>query len=185
MKNSISRRLFLTNTAVASTGITLLSSTTVLNAFTTNESPFKGYNPYAEEKTDLRTSGFAGEHLTVKGRVYDKTGTLAVPNALIEVWHLSPNSTKYRHMAKLKTNSDGEYSFITDFPNKEPGKLSRIYFKVSNKQTSYFTQVYMNQYGAYISGEHWQENNQLGRKLFPEKETFLNHNTIKFNIIKH
>lgn len=182
MKNPISRRLFLANTTVASTGIALLSSTSVLNALTKDQSPFKGYNPYAEEKTDLRTSGFAGEHVTVKGKVYDKTGTFSIANATIEVWHLSPNSSKYRHMAKLKTNSAGEYRFITDFPNREPGKIPRIYFKISNKERSYFTELSLNQFGAYISGKHWEQNNQLGKKLFPKKESFLNHSTIKFNI---
>jgi hypothetical protein len=85
-------------------------------------------------------------------------------------------------MAKLKTNSDGEYRFITDFPNNETGKAARIYFKISNNEKSYFTEVYLNQFGAYISGEHWKQNNQLGKKLFPKKETFLNHSTITFNL---
>jgi hypothetical protein len=182
MKNSISRRLFLGKTAVASAGIAFLSSNSVLHAFSASESPFEGYNPYAEEKTDLRTSGFEGNHVTVVGSVFDKTGNVAIPNASIEVWHLSPNSTKYRHMAKLKTNSSGQYRFITDFPNRESGKLSRIYFKISYKEESYFTEVALNQFGAYISDAHWEKNRQLGEKLFPEKDTFLNHSTVTFNM---
>ena len=182
MKNSISRRLFLENTSKFSTGIVLLSSTSVLNALTNNESPFEGYNPYADKKTDLRTSGIFDEHVTVKGKIYDELGSYTIPNASIEVWHLSPNSNKYRHMAKLKTNELGEYQFITDFPNREPGKMSRIYYKISNKERSYFTEISMNQFGAYISGEHWAKNKRLGEKLFPEKDTFLNHTTITFNL---
>lgn len=182
MKNAISRRFFLGRTTAVSTGIALLSSTSLINALTKDASHFEGYNPYAEEKTDLRTSGYGGEHVTVKGKVFDKTGTFTIPNANLEVWHLSPNSSKYRHMAKLKTNSDGEYRFITDFPNNEKGKAARIYFKISNNEKSYFTEVYLNQFGAYISGEHWKQNNQLGKKLFPKKETFLNHSTITFNL---
>ena len=56
MKSHPSRRLFLRNSAMATTGIALFSSTTFANTFTSYDSPFDGYNPYVEEKTDLRTS---------------------------------------------------------------------------------------------------------------------------------
>ena len=184
MKNAISRRFFLERTTAASTGIALLSSTSLINALTKDASPFEGYNPYAEEKTDLRTSGFGGEHLTVKGKIFDRTGTFSVPNANVEVWHLSPNSSKIRHMAKLKTNNDGEYKFITDFPNREYGKMPRIFFKITTEDQPYYTELLITDIGAYITGKHWEENKQLKDKLFPEKETFLNHSTITFNISK-
>ncbi len=167
---------------MATTSITLLSSTSVLHAFTNEECPFNGYNPYAEETTDLRSSTLGGKHITVKGNIYDSMGTFTIPDAKIEVWHLSPNSTKYRHRSKLKTNSAGEYKFITDFPNREKGKSAKIYFKVSNNETSYFTELSLNNQGAYISGKHWEKNNQLGKRLFPQKETFLGQSTITFNI---
>jgi protocatechuate 3,4-dioxygenase beta subunit len=161
------------------TGIAFLSSN-VVNAFT-DESPFHGYNPYSEEKTDLRTTVF-GKHLSVKGVIYDELGINSLPNAKIEVWHLSPHSNKYRHRGTFKTDSFGNYEFITDYPNKEKGKCARIYFKVSKSETSYFTELSLNDYGAYISGKHWEENNQLGEKLFPKKESFLNRSTVTFNI---
>ena len=34
----------------------IFSSTTFANTFTSDDSPFEGYNPYAEETTDLRKS---------------------------------------------------------------------------------------------------------------------------------
>lgn len=167
---------------MATTGVALLSSKTVINAITKDDSPFSGYNPYAEEKTDLRTSSFIGKHITVKGKIYDKSGQFSIPNTTIEVWHLSPNSSKYRHQGKMKTSSLGEYRFITDFPNREFGKMSRIYFKVSNDRTSYFTELLVNDFGANITGKHWEENNQLGNKIFPLKEGEKNSSTITFNI---
>lgn len=182
MKSHPSRRLFLRNSAIATTGIALFSSTTFANAFTIDDSPFEGYNPYAEEKTDLRTSTLFGKHITVKGKIFDKTGTSPLFNATIEVWHLSPDSNKYKHQAKLTTNSSGEYSFITDFPRKEKGKMNRIYFKISNGNTTYFTELLINDFGAFITDKHWEENNQLGDKLFPKKEGSLNKATITFNI---
>jgi len=159
MKNNTSRRLFLRNNAIATTGMALLSSTFALHALTREESPFKGYKPYAKEKSDLRGSTLLGKHLTVKGKIFDKSGTLSVTNAKLEVWHLSPHSAKYNHRAKLKTNSSGEYQFMTDFPNREFGTSAKIFFKVSNNETSYFTELSLNNYGAYITGKHWEENN--------------------------
>ena len=182
MEKITPRRLFLSKSLMATAVVASLSSTSVLRAFTHSESPFKGYNPFVEEKSDLRKNGLLSKSVTVKGRIYDSSGTLPLSNVTLEVWHLSPNSDKFRHRAKLRTNEWGEYAFITDYPNRETGRIPRIYFKVLKEQHSYFTELSFNDYGAYISGEHWEQNNQLGDQLFPEKETFLDHSDITFNI---
>jgi len=168
--------------AIATTGITLFSSASALKAFTLDESPFMGYNPYTEEKTDLRNSSLFGKYISIKGTIYDKKGLVSQPNTTMEVWHLSPNSNKFRHHGKMKTDSQGSYQFITNFPNKEEGKASRVYFKVSTNETTYFTELLLNDFGAHITGKHWEENNQLGDKLFPLKEGALDSSTITFNI---
>ena len=167
--------------AIATTGIALLSSN-VVNALTDN-CPYEGYNPYTDTKTDMRTVSF-GQHIKVKGSIYDKTGLSPISNAKIEVWHLSPNSSKFRHRGKLKTNAEGEYSFITDFPDKEQGKSHRIYFKVSNTNKTYFTELILGSTSpsSYITSKHWEENQELGKKLMPVSEKFLNTTTINFNI---
>ena len=131
MKTNTSRRLFLQRSVLATTGIALLISG-ISHAYSA-KSPFEGYNPYAEEKNDLRISSILGKHVSVKGKVFDKSGTIPISNALIEVWHISPNSKKFKHKAKLRTNKNGEYQFITDFPNNEEGKMPRIYFKISSE----------------------------------------------------
>ncbi len=182
MKINTSRRLFLRKTVIATTGAVFLSSTNIVNAFTNESSPYKGYNPFAEEKNDLRLSSYLGKHVSVKGKVFDKSGTIPISNALIEVWHLSPNSKKFKHKAKLKTNKNGEYQFITDFPNNEEGKMPRIYFKISSNNDSYFTDIAITDFGAHISDIHWTKNNQLGDKMFPKHETYLNQTHIKFNL---
>ncbi len=181
MKNSTSRRLFMRNSAFAITGLAVLTPT-VTSAFTTSESPYLGYNPYAETKTDLRTGIFNSRSVTVKGTIYEKDGATPLRNATVEVWHLSPNSSKYRHRAKLKTDDEGNYQFITDFPNKEEGKSARIYFKASDSENFHFTELILNNFGAHITGEHWVKNSNLREKLFPRKETFLGETTIHFNL---
>ncbi|MBT8262233.1 MAG: hypothetical protein KJO05_05390 [Bacteroidia bacterium] len=179
MKESTSRRLFLRKTAMATTGLAFISSN-VVSAFT-SEIPYEGYNPYSEEKTDLRTTIF-DKHVRVKGILYDKTGTFPMQGVTIEVWHMSPNSKKYRHRAKFKTNHNGEYSFITDFPNKEIASTARIYFKVNSDDDPYFTELAVGENCANITSKHWEENQQLGEKLFPTSEKFLNTTTINFNL---
>ncbi|MEH6764396.1 MAG: hypothetical protein V7655_07845 [Aequorivita antarctica] len=181
MNNTTSRRLFMRNSAFAITGLAVLTPV-LTNAFTTSESPYLGYNPYAETKSDLRTGIFNTNSVAVKGTIYEKDGITPVKNAIVEVWHLSPNSSKYRHRAKLQTNEEGKYEFITDFPNKEEGKSARIFFKVSNSEDSTFTELILNSSGAHITGVHWEKNQQLGNKLFPKKEDFLNQSTVQFNI---
>ena len=182
MKNIPSRRLFLRKSAIATAGVALLSSSSIATTLTNNNSPFDGYNPYTEENTDLRVASFNGKHLNVKGKIYDKTGTFPLSNATIEIWHLSPNSNSYKHHAKLKTDTNGQYNFVTDFPNRENGKMPRIYFKLSNNNTIYFTELLVNDFGAHITDKHWEENNQLGDKLFPLKVGSTKSSTVEFNV---
>ncbi|SRX52440.1 hypothetical protein [Aequorivita sp. CIP111184] len=181
MKNTTSRRLFMRNSAFAITGLAVLTPT-LTSAFTTSESPFLGYNPYAETKSDLRKDFFNGNPVVVNGIIYEIDGVTPLRNATVEVWHLSPNSCKYRHRAKLQTDENGKYEFITDFPNKEEGKSARIYFKVSNSESTYFTELALTENGAHITSDHWAKNRNLGEKLFPRKETFLGEATINFNL---
>ncbi len=181
MKKTSSRRLFLRNSAIATTGITLLSSSG-LNAFTETQNPYKGYNPYAENSNDFRTSTLFGDHITVKGKIYNQSGTVPISDVKVEVWHLSPDSSKYRHRGKLTTNNEGEYQFITDFPNKEYGKSAKIFYKISTKNKTYFTDLSLTKNEVFVTSKHWEENHQLGDKLFPEKVEFLDQTTITFNI---
>jgi len=182
MKKTTSRRLFLRNTALATTGVALLSGTQLSHALAPVKNPFEGYNPYADSKTDLRTILSTEKTIEVTGKVYDSSGKNTVANAIVEVWHLSPNSKKYRHRAKLKTNEQGEYSFITEMPNREDAKMPRIYFKVTFNENSYFTELLIGTTGAHITGKHWEENNLSESKLLPQAKISKNKITINFNI---
>ncbi len=179
MKSSTSRRLFLQKSALATTGMALLSSG-IANAFT-SENPYHGYNPYSEEKTDLRTTIFE-KHIRVKGIIYDTTGTIPLEGVTLEVWHLSPNSTKYRHRARLTTNEAGEYNFITDVPNREIGKVRKIYFKVTGDQKTLFTELVIHEHTCHITSQHWMEHQQLGEKLIPTAEQKGTTTVANFNI---
>ncbi len=179
MEKTTPRRAFLQKSVMATTSIALLSSQMV-NAFTTDQSPFEGYNPFAEEKTDLRKN-FFGKQLAVSGTIYNDLGT-ALPDATVEVWHLSSDSGKFRHRGKFKTDAFGHYAFQTDFPGKEPAKRNRIYFKISKGEATYFTELVISGDKAYVTSKHWEENKDLGDETLPESSTFLNETSIKFNI---
>lgn len=182
MKNQRNRRTFLRNTVMATAGASLLSSSSFANAFTGENCPYPGYNPYVDIKTDLRSSSWIGEHITVKGTIYDRQHLGTVCNAKVEVWHLSPNSKKYRHRGQMETDVFGNYEFITDFPNREYGKSRKIYFKITSGDRHYFTELILDQNGASINSAHWQDNQHLEHKLFPTQESFLDHKSFNFNI---
>lgn len=182
MKENSSRRLFLRNTALATTGIAFISSTQTVSALTNVQVPYSGYNPYIEEKTDLRSFLATEKIVEVKGKIYDTSGENILTNATVEVWHLSPNSTKYRHRGKTITNSNGEYNFITEMPNREEGKMPRIFFKVSSAGQEYFTELLLGITGAHITAKHWEENKLPQRKLFPKTTIQSGKTSIYFNL---
>ena len=182
MKINRTRRLFLRNAVLTAVGLATVPSKILASPSTKNPSPFKGYNPSVTHNSDLRKFPLSGKQITVKGCVYDKTGMHPVANASIEVWHLSPNSNKFNHSAKLLSNANGEYLFKTDFPNKEEGKIPRIYFKVSHGFHSYCTELLVSDFGANITGDHWEKNKQLETRLFPQKTGTINVSTVTFNL---
>lgn len=181
MENFTSRRYFMRNSAIALTGLAVLTPT-LTSAFAASENPYEGYNPYAEATCDLRTSVFNSNTITVKGTVYNRDGITPLNNTLVEVWHLSPHSSKYRHRAKFYTDDQGEYEFITDFPNKEEGKCSRIHFKLSNSALYQYTELILTSSGGHITSKHWENNLHLGEKLFPTQTQFLNKTIFQFNL---
>jgi hypothetical protein len=181
MENMYARRNFLKNAALASSGILFLSSTTMVRAFE-NQCPFEGYNPYSEDKTDSRVSSLFGNHVVIKGKVFDKMSLKEVSTAKVEVWHLSPNSTSYGHQAKMKVTPDGEFNFITDFPNRETGKFPKVYFKVTSNDKVYFTELSLTADNAFINNKHFEENLVLGKNLLPTNRLVDNVPTITFNI---
>ncbi len=180
MENSTSRRHFMRNSAIALTGLTVL--TPALTSAFTSENPYAGYNPYADETCDLRTGLFNSNTIAVKGTVYKKDGITPLKNALVEVWHLSPNSSKYRHRGKFQTDNQGNYEFKTDYPNKEEGRCARIYFKLSNSENTQYTELILTSTGGHITSKHWEHNRRLGEKLFPQQANFLNNTTFQFNL---
>lgn len=181
MKDNSSRRFFLRNAAIASTGIAFFS-TSIIKDCTAEISPFRSDHSFLAEKNDIRITGSGGKHITVRGIVYDRTGVFSKANVIIEIWHLSPGSSEFGHQAKLITNSAGEYSFITDHPARELGKVPRIYFKVTSDNGSYETELIIADFDVHISDKHWELNQQLGNKLFPQKQTLNNQSEVIFNL---
>lgn len=181
MENLYARRNFLKKVALAGSGVAFLSSTSILQAFNGNDCPYEGYNPYSEEKTDLRASVFSGNHITITGKVYSKSNLNPVSNAIVEVWHLSPNSKRYRHQAKMKVNQNGEYTFITDFPNRELGRYPKVFFKITDGHKVTFTELSISNNNAYVNQKHYEENIELGNNLFPTNKTINNQQIITFN----
>lgn len=176
-----SRRTFLGKSVAAVAGIATLTSQNTFAAIVGPSIPFEGYNPYAEFKNDLRVNSMFGNPVEVSGTLYSSDATQTIANAKIEVWHLSPGSDKYRHRGYFFTDEDGRYSFKTDFPNNENGKKARIYFKISNGNSSSFTELILDNHSAYIHKDHWEKNSQLKDKLFPKYKKSIFGTTIQFN----
>ena len=85
-----------------------------------------------------------------------------VQHTLIEIWHNnSENSpSKFEYEGKLITDSEGNYQFETDFPEKhfEEGdyKMRRIFFKIKQKNgEETLTKLYFGaNRKAYIDTQH-------------------------------
>ncbi len=175
------RRSFLRSAAIASTGALLIPGVFANKSQAHTISENKGLFKTAHQ-VDLRTSGLTNKHITVKGMIYDRSGLVARSYATIEILLPSTSLFQSSKSRKITTNEKGEYMFILDFPERVPGKSPRVKFNVSYEQNAYSTELIVNDFGAYITGQHWELNQQLNDKLFPKKETFSNHSEVTFNL---
>ena len=103
-------------------------------------------------------------------------------NAKIEVWHLSPNSKKYRHNGFFYTDEDGKYSFHTDFPSRESGS-PKIFFKATKDGVETFTQLVFVSNGVNVMSDHWELNQKLGKKVLPKCISNASLKKFEFNFI--
>ncbi|MBV1922743.1 MAG: hypothetical protein KUG68_01810 [Flavobacteriaceae bacterium] len=177
-----SRRSFLLKSAAATAGLAMFSTTKTLASIVENGTPFEGYNPYSEATNDLRSSIVHAKGIKVEGRIFNKSGSQGIAQAKIEVWHLSPQSKKYRNQGHFFTDNDGFYTFISDIPEREDGKMPRIYFKISNGTSNVFTQLLFDSNRAYILNDHWEYHRNLGGYVFPKLRKVRSVTQIEFNI---
>lgn len=176
-----SRRDFLGKSTAAIVGTALLSSQFSFGNIL-NQNPFEGYNPYAEAKNDLRKGLISINNVKVSGKIFYAVGKQIVGNANIEVWHLSPESMKYRHRGKFSSDENGNYQFVTDFPNRKEGKKPRIYFKISSGNKTSYTELILDRHQAYINETHWANNQILGDAMLPSFTETVNGKEIQLNI---
>jgi protocatechuate 3,4-dioxygenase beta subunit len=176
-----SRRDFLGKSATVIVGTALLSSQFTLGNVL-SQNPFEGYNPYAETKNDLRTGLIYLNNVKVSGKIFLTDGTQPAANANIEVWHLSPGSKQYKNRGKFSADENGNYQFVTDFPNRKEGKKPRIYFKISSGDAITYTELLLDRHQAYINETHWANNQLLGDAMLPSFRETMQGKEIQFNI---
>jgi len=182
MNNTTSRRFFLKKSALVTSAVGLLSTQAIASSMFEDKTPYKGYNPYIDETSDLRTNTLSN-YVEVTGTLFDTSGKIPLNGVQIEVWHLSPNSSKYRHRGKFFTDANGNYTFKTNFPNREKGKAPRIYFKISTPQKKSFSELIIQKTGASITSLQWKKNQALGNRLLPSSSNYLTKQKIIFNLI--
>jgi protocatechuate 3,4-dioxygenase beta subunit len=132
----------------------------------------------------------AQKSLKVSGKIcYEDLSP--VQNATIEIWHNNSesNPSKFEYEGKLITDSEGNYQFETDFPEKhfEEGnyRMRRIFFKIKPKNgEETLTKLYFGtNEKAFIDNHHFEKTNNNFREELPKtKDENENLKSIQFNI---
>jgi protocatechuate 3,4-dioxygenase beta subunit len=111
-----------------------------------------------------------------------------VKNATIEIWHNNSesNPSKFEYEGKLTTDSEGNYSLETDFPEKhfEDGyaKICRIHFKIKDQNgEGLTTKLYFGvDDKAFVDCIHFSNTPESHRLDLPK--TNYENSIIQFNI---
>jgi protocatechuate 3,4-dioxygenase beta subunit len=109
-------------------------------------------------------------------------------NATIEIWHnnSASNPLSFEYEGKLMTDSEGNYGFNTDFPEKhfEEGyaKMRRIHFKIKDQNGSeILTKLYFGTDDkAFVDCAHFSNTPERHRLELPK--TNYENSIIQFNI---
>lgn len=114
-----------------------------------------------------------------------------VKNAMLEIWHNNSESnlSKFEYKGKLITDSEGNYQFETDFPEKhfeeDNYKMRRIFFKITQKNgQETLTKLYFGaDRKAFIDGFHVGNTHEKLREELPKtKHENEDLSIIQFNI---
>ncbi|MEY4540123.1 MAG: Dioxygenase [Bacteroidota bacterium] len=175
---SNSRRIFCKNSVLFGLG---LSFSPLITHAKTNQSI---------SKKVLNLKKNAQKSLKVSGKIcYEDLSP--VKNALLEIWHNNSesNPSKFEYEEKLITDSEGNYHFETDFPEKHfeesNYKMRRIFFKIKQKNgEEILTKLYLGANGeAFIDNYHFEKTHKDFREELPKtKHENENLTLIQFNI---
>jgi protocatechuate 3,4-dioxygenase beta subunit len=114
-----------------------------------------------------------------------------VQHATLEIWHNNSesNPSEFEHQGKLITDSEGNYQFETDFPEKhfedDSYKMRRIFFKIKPKNgEEILTKLYFGaNRKAFIDGFHVGNTHEKLRAELPKtKHENDDLSIIQFNI---
>ena len=145
-------------------------------------SPFISYSK-GDKKQILNLKMRAEKTLNISGKVCYEDLSPA-KNTMIEVWHnnAESNPLKFEYEGKLITDSEGNYTFETDFPEKhfEDGyyRMRRIFFRIKgNNGQEILTKLYFGSTGkAFVDGFHVGNTHEKLRtelpKTYQENENF-------------
>ena len=176
MEKTTPRRTFLSKTFMASAGLALASSTSVVSAFSLNNMPI------SEHKVDLRTSFFE-KQIKISGQIFDASGKNTLNSVQLEFWHQSPDSDIVEQRGSLLTDENGRYQLKSDYPSRKNGTAPTVHFKLSKNGMVCETELMVSEFDAFISGEHWEKNNQLKEELlFPKHSKYDLKTEVIFNI---
>ncbi len=178
VRMSKSRRDFCKNVVFAGAGLSFLP-------FLTN----------ADNKQPLETSFLSlrkkvGKVVIISGKVCFENLKPAA-NITIEVCQNNSenNPLEFEYEGKLTTDSEGNYTFETDFPEKffedEAFKMRRVFFKIiDNNGKEVLTKLYFGESGkAFIDGNHVENTPKMFRNELPKtKIASENFSRIQFNI---
>ncbi|MFX0557708.1 hypothetical protein ACOCEA_12985 [Maribacter sp. CXY002] len=175
MKQNYLRRNFLKNSLIASGGLILFP--TIASASNSGLRTEIGIS----HQTDIRRNLF-GKQLEITGQIFDVTGNNTLRGVKVEFWHLSPNSEIIEYRGEMFTDINGRYLLKTDYPSRSIGKAATIHFKISKDYGQFETELKISEFGANITGEHWEANNHIGNDLlFPKMDKALYKTKINFN----
>lgn len=113
-----------------------------------------------------------------------------VQHAIIEIWHdnSKANETVFEYTGKLQTDTDGNYSFETDFPEKhfEQGYFNtrRIYLKFKDQNGAEFlTKLHFGYDGkAFVDNFHVNNVPDKFKLILPKTKFEENLFTVQFDI---
>ncbi len=172
-----SRRNFCKNSVLLGLG---LSFSPLITSAKTNET-------ISKKVLSLRKR--AEKAVNVYGKIYYQDLS-SVSNATIEIWHNNSESnlSKFDYEGKLMTDSEGNYSFETDFPERHFGDkyllTRRINFKVKDQNgEELLTKLHFGYDGkAFVDHLHVNRVPEKFKNLLPKTKFEENLFTIQFDI---
>jgi len=172
MKSNHSRRSFVRNAFLASSGLSLIPTSILATEQKANT---------CTSRIDTRTLSFT-KYLKLNGQVWDIPGLKGAANVAITLYIGGKFEESKPEVIHLKTDENGRFEVRSDMARKNPGRCARVGLELGTVSDKNYSELVIGKDRVLFDHRHWEQHHCLNDRLHPQFKESLFSKNITFQL---